>query len=61
MQSVHACAVQTHFSVFLFFLEMSALKGANLVKFDVYFCVFVDISVKQDASKHVSKMKEFMW
>ena len=55
MQSVHACAVQTHFFVFSFFLKIWSLKGAHGVKFGVYFSVFVDISVKNGASKNVSK------
>ncbi len=53
MQSVHACAVETHFSVFAVFLKTCSLKGANGVKFGVDFGVFVEISVKKGASKTV--------
>ena len=49
MQSVHACAVETHFSVFAVFLKTCSLKGANGVKFGVEFGVFVEISVKKGA------------
>jgi hypothetical protein len=55
MQSVHACAVETHFSVFAVFLKICSLKGVNGVKFGVDVGVFVEISVKKGASKHVSK------
>ena len=55
MQSVHACAVETHFSVFAVFLNICSLKGANGVKFGVDFGVVVEISVKKGASKKVSK------
>ena len=37
MQSVHACAVQTHFSVFAFFLEKGSLKSQTVVNFGVFF------------------------
>jgi hypothetical protein len=33
MQSVHACAVQTHFSVFLFFLTKSTEKTSKMLPF----------------------------
>ena len=55
MQSVHACAVQTHFFVSSFFLKIWSLKGAHGVKFGVYFSVFIDISVKNGASENVLK------
>ena len=55
MQSVHACAVQTHFSVFSCFLKERSLEGAFGVRFGVYFGVFLDILVKKGTSKNASK------
>ena len=55
MQSVHACAAQTHFSVFVFLLKKSFLKSVHWVRFGVIIRVKCYICVKKNASKHVSK------
>jgi len=55
MQSVHACAVQTHFSVFVVFLKKGSLKSLNLVNFGVIFCKKNDVCVEKEGPKTGSK------
>lgn len=57
MQSVHACAVQTHFSVFSCFLKERSLEGAFGVRFGVYFGVFLDILVTKRYFKKCFKKR----
>ena len=55
MQSVHACAVQTHFSVFVLVLKKGSLKNANWVNLGVMFNQKRDCCVKKGVPKTASK------
>ena len=55
MQSVRACAVQTHFSVFEVRLKKRFLKSAISVNFGAIFAAKFELYVKKRASKNASK------
>ena len=55
MQSVNACAVQTHFSVFACLLRKGLLKSPIWVNFLIIWCPKRDFSEKTEASKNTSK------
>ena len=55
MQSIHACAVQTHFSVFAFFLDKGSLETLKWVNFGVIFRQSSDFSLKKGVPKTASK------
>ena len=55
MQSVHVYAVQTHFSLFPFFLKNDPLKGPTWVDLGTFFGQKCDFCEKKEGSKTASK------